>query len=366
MLGQFTRPRLLGLLIGVISMALFAAACSGDAATPTTAPPPKEAVKIYTSDWSTMLAHTDMAGYIIENGYEYPVEYVAGTTGTMKVALPTGEMEVNMELWRSNIRTWYDEEIAAGTIVDLAGTGDNIPNGSKGQILENSGQGFYVPTYVVEANPGLVSIMDLPDYTHLFPDPEDPSKGVVINGIIGWQSTKIVQAKWFGYGLYDTYNIQESGTSGALDAAITGAYTAGDNILSYYWEPTTIVNELDLTRLEEPEWTQECQDAIDAAAETAPYESTMACAFPVYDVHAGVYSGLVERAPEVTEFLANFFVGALVLGDLEVWKNENDADWRDVTLKYLTENRDIWTTWITDANAAEIIANVDAALALDG
>jgi len=283
----------------------------------------------------------------------------------MKVAFPTGEMHVVMEIWRANIQDWYHEHFGEGTVVDLAGTGDNVANGSKGQILENSAQGFYVPNYVVEANPGLVSVLDLPDYVDLFRDPEDPNKGVIYNCIIGWACQKINRAKWFAYGLYEYFNVTEPGSAGALDAQITGAYTAGDPVLSYYWEPTTIVNELGLTMLEEPEWTEECQVALDIAVESSPFESTVGCAFPVSDVHSAVHSSLVERAPEVTDFLANVFIGALTLGDLEVWKNENDAEFRGVVIHYLKENRDIWTTWITDANAADIIAKVDAALATD-
>lgn len=385
MFGKFARPRLLGLLVGIVSMALFAAACSGDAATPTspptatspaatatspaptaTAPAAKEAIKMFSTNWTTIELNSRIPGYIIEHGYEYPVDYITGgSTGTMMVALPTGEMDIAMEIWRQNIMAWWNEETMAGNLVDLTGTSDNVANGSYGQILENSAQGFYVPNYVVEANPGLVSVTDLPDYVELFSDPEDPSKGLLYNCIIGWQCQKINRAKWFAYGLYDTFNVLEPGSAGALDAAITGAYTAGEPVLSYYWEPTTIVNELGLTRLEEPEWTQECQDAIDAGVESTPYESTIGCEYPINDVHTGVYGGLVERAPEIVEFVGNVFIGALNLGALEVWKNENDAEFSDVAIHYLKENRDVWTTWITDDNAAEIIANVDAALAAE-
>ena len=385
MFGKFARPRLLGLLVGIVSMALFAAACSGDAATPTspptatspaatatspaptaTAPAAKEAIKMFSTNWTTIELNSRIPGYIIEHGYEYPVDYITGgSTGTMMVALPTGEMDIAMEIWRQNIMAWWNEETMAGNLVDLTGTSDNVANGSYGQILENSAQGFYVPNYVVEANPGLVSVTDLPDYVELFSDPEDPSKGLLYNCIIGWQCQKINRAKWFAYGLYDTFNVLEPGSAGALDAAITGAYTAGEPVLSYYWEPTTIVNELGLTRLEEPEWTQECQDAIDAGVESTPYESTIGCEYLINDVHTGVYGGLVERAPEIVEFVGNVFIGALNLGALEVWKNENDAEFSDVAIHYLKENRDVWTTWITDDNAAEIIANVDAALAAE-
>ena len=376
MRSKLAGPRMLGLLIGIVGLtALLVAGCSSDptatpqptntpAPTATTAAP-KEAIKLYSTNWTSIELNTRIPAYILQNGYQYPIEYVIGTTGTMKVAFPIGEMHVNMEIWRQNIYDWYEEHIDAGNIVDLAGTGDSLPNGSKGQILENSAQGFYVPQYVVDENPGLVSVSDLPDYVELFPDPEDPSKGLVYNGIIGWQAQKINRAKWYAYGLFDTYNMAEPGSAGALDASIQGAYDATEPVLAYYWEPTTIVNELNLVRLEEPEWTQECQDAINTGVESTPYESTIGCAYQIWDVHTAVHSSLAERAPDATEFLANVFIGALELGALEAWKNENDAEWRDTSVYYLKNNRDLWTSWITDDNADEIIARVDEALAAE-
>ena len=391
MRSKLAGPRMLGLLIGIVGLtALLVAGCSSDPTAtprptntpvptataemmeptaemmePTAAAGPKEAIKLYSTNWTSIELNTRIPAYILQNGYQYPIEYVIGTTGTMKVAFPIGEMHVNMEIWRQNIYDWYEEHIDAGNIVDLAGTGDSLPNGSKGQILENSAQGFYVPQYVVDENPGLVSVSDLPDYVELFPDPEDPSKGLVYNGIIGWQAQKINRAKWYAYGLFDTYNMAEPGSAGALDASIQGAYDATEPVLAYYWEPTTIVNELNLVRLEEPEWTQECQDAINAGVESTPYESTIGCAYQIWDVHTGVHSSLAERAPDATEFLANVFIGALELGALEAWKNENDAEWRDTAVYYLENNRDLWTSWITDDNADEIIARVDEALAAE-
>ncbi len=388
MKSRYAAPRVLGLFLAIVGLTLLAAACSEDPTAtpqPTNTPPPaatatpvptptpepvmeeKEPVKVYTSNWTSVELNTRIPAYILEHGYGYPVEYIPGTTTTMIATFPLGEMDVNMELWRQNILDWYVEHTEAGTIIDLAGTADSLPNGSKGQILEQSAQGFYVPQYVIDENPGLQSVSDLPEYWELFEDPEDPGKGVMINCIIGWKCQRLNRAKWHAYGLFDTYNVAEPGSAGALDAAIKGAYTAGDPVLAYYWEPTTIVNELDLYRLEEPEWTQECQDTLnEATAEgvQAPFDTaTEACAYQVWDVHTAVHRNLQERAPEVTEFLANVFIGALNVGDLEIWKDENDAEWRDVAVYYLQNNRDVWTAWITDDNADEIIARVDEALA---
>ena len=262
--------------------------------------------------------------------------------------------------------------------MDLAGYTDptvQLPPGSKGQTIPYGGQFFYVPTYMIEGDaergieataPDLKSVMDLPKYKDLFADPSDPGKGRVLNCIIGWSCQKIIRAKWHAYGLYDDFNVVEPGGFAALKAGVVSAYDAGEPFLSYYWEPTDVVNTRDLTFLEEPAWTAECDIAIKAAIEEEPYESDIGCGFPAGDVHVGVTASLVERAPEVTEFLANLYIGSAVLGALELWKAENDVTWTEVAIKYLTENRDVWTTWITGDHAADIIAMVDAELAREG
>ena len=340
------------MLGGLLVLALLAA-CGGE---------DKQVIKFHDGQWETLWEHNAIAMYITEHGYGYPVEQVTGTTGTMKVALPQGDLDVNLELWQNNVADWYQESVAAGTLVDLAGQFGNVENGAKGQILETSMQGIYVPTYMVEQNPGLKSVSDLPKFKELIKDPEDPSKGVVVNCIIGWGCQKIIRAKWHAYGLGDDLNLLEPGAAAAIDANIVGAYQAGEPVASYYWEPTKLAADLDLTLLEEPPWTQECQDALDGAIEAEPYESTMGCAFKATDVHAGVYSGLVERAPEVTEFLGKMFIGALALGDLAAWKNDNDKEWSEAAVYWLKNNEDVWSQWVT----ADAAGKVRKSLAAEG
>lgn len=367
-------PRSLGLLIGLVGVAL-AAACGGAGEEPTptspaptaTSPAPKEVIKFQDSQWGSLWVNNAVARYIVENGYGYPTEEVQGTTGTMKTTLPEGDVHVNMEIWRMNIPEWYNEVTSSGDVVDLAGYTDpqeSLEEGAKGQVIGFSGQGFYIPKYVADENPRLKSVSDLPDYWELFKDPNDPSKGAVFNCIIGWECQKINRAKWHAYGLYDTYNVVEPGGAAALKAAIVGPYEVEEPFLSYYWEPTDVVNTRELVMLEEPERTEECIAALDAAvAAGEPYESEIGCGFASGDIHTGVHKSLVERAPEVTEFLANLYMGSSILAELEQWKVENDKEWIDAAIKFLKENPDMWKSWITGDNAHDIIDKVEAELA---
>jgi len=327
--------------------------------------------------WGSNWVHLAVTRYILENGYGYETKEVQGTTGTSKVTMIEGDVHVNMEGWRMNVPVWYNEHTASGAIVDLAGTTDPqvmLPAGSPGQTIAVAGQGFYVPRYMVEGDaergieattPDLKSVQDLRKYKDVFADPNDPSKGAILNCIIGWQCQKINRAKWFAYDMYDDFNIVEPGSSAALKAGVIGPYEAGEPFVSYYWQPTDVINLRDMILLDEPTWTKECDDAQSAAVEEEPYESTIGCGFPIGDAHVLVNGEFAKRQPQVIQFLTNYYIPPKPLAEAEAYKAEADVDWIDVAIKYLRENKDTWSTWITDSNSAEIIAAVEAELALE-
>ena len=109
-------------------------------------------------------------------------------------------------MWRFNLMEWYNEVTDSGEVVDV------------GDVYETSTQAWYVPRYVVEGDaergikpmaPDLKSVSDLPNYTELFQDPEDPEKGLFVNCITGWQCKEINLVKLYAYGLDEYYNTLE-------------------------------------------------------------------------------------------------------------------------------------------------------------
>ena len=120
---------------------------------------PKETIIFADTQWQSLWINNEIAMFITEHGYGYPVEVVTVTTAVMQQSLEDDEVQVIMEVWWSNIEEWWDAEREAGTIVEL------------GDIFESSAQGFYVPRYVIEGDaergiepmaPDLKSVSDLP------------------------------------------------------------------------------------------------------------------------------------------------------------------------------------------------------------
>src|SRR5690625_5198601 len=153
-----------------------------------------------------------------------------------------------MEIWTDNIKDVYEEAIEA---VDIENVSTNF---------DDNEQGLYVPTYVIEGDPergiepmapDLRTVEDLKDYPDVFEDPEDPGKGRIINGPTGWEVETAITEKFDTYELHETMNNFIPGSDSAIVTDLVRAYEAGESCVGYYWSPTCVTDQYDLTLLEE-------------------------------------------------------------------------------------------------------------------
>jgi glycine betaine/proline transport system substrate-binding protein len=177
------------------------------------------------------------------------------------------------------------------------------------------------------------SIDDLPQYAELVPDPESPGMGRILVGPPGWSATAISESLMEEHGLYEYYTAFLPGSGASLAASMKGAYEQGEPWVGYYWEPTAIMYQLDMVRLEGTE-------------------------FPPADVDIIMNAESYEAKPELAEFLGRYHTSVAVNNeflnvlDTEVEDAEAAAIW------FLQNREDVWTEWVTD----EVADNVRAAL----
>lgn len=131
--------------------------------------------------------------------------------------------------------------------------------------FDDDKQGLYVPRYLIEGDakrgikalaPDLKTVKDLARYAHLFKDPEDPSKGRLYGAIPGWSIDKILYLKYEAYGLNKNYVYFRSGSEPALNSAFLAAYTKGEPIVGYNYEPTWLTGKLDLVLLQDEPYNE--------------------------------------------------------------------------------------------------------------
>ncbi|MEX2355597.1 MAG: glycine betaine ABC transporter substrate-binding protein [Thermaerobacterales bacterium] len=311
------------------------------------APNRQEPIRFGDTQFQTLWINNAIAGFVIEQGYGFPVETIEMTTPIFQQSLENGQIDIMMELWRTNLMDWYLEVTEAGDVIDL------------GPTYERSTQGFFVPRYVIEGDPerdieptapDLRTIHDLAEHNDVFPDPDDPQRVRLLNCIIGWQCERINDIKIHAYGLQDAINLEAPGSGAALDAAIAGAYRRGQAIASYYWEPTWLAGTFDLVQLEEPPFTEECnaeiQRALTGEIKIETVSEQAGCAYEQIAIHKGIYRGLQERAPEVVEFLERMNVGTDALNQTAGFMETEDADAERAALWFFENFQDIWRDWV--------------------
>jgi glycine betaine/proline transport system substrate-binding protein len=314
------------LILALLTLALPVAGCSDQ----------KPVIKLHDSEFKSIQLNNAIAGFIIENGYGYPVETVVMTPQLIQKSLETGEVDLLLEGWQQNYLDWYDEQIEKGNIVNL------------GMIYEGGPQFFIIPLWVAEQY-NIRTVFDMAEHWELFKDPEDSSKGVFYSCVIGWNCAEINSVKMEAYGLTRYYNIVSPGTADAMDAAMARPQQRHQPVFGYYWAPTALMGAHDWYILEEPPYNGETWANIATAREDESLRPIdEACAYETLPVDILAASGLLGKAPDIVEMLKRMNVGLEPINDILAWADENEIEsWEQAAIHYLLNYQDRWQNWVT-------------------
>lgn len=301
----------------------------------------KEIDKIIFADagWDSIRVHNSIAQFILENGYGYDTDVIAGSTATTFEGLRKGDINAYIEVWTDNIKEVYEEAIDSGDVEKVAVN------------FNDNDQGLYVPAYVIEGDekrgidplaPDLKTVEDLKKYPDVFKDPEDPKKGRVINAPSGWEVEKVITDKFDTYGLEETFNNFLPGSDAAIVASLVDAYNKGQGWVGYYWSPTAITAKYDLILLEEDPYDEE------------QWNEDRSTEFPPNDVVVAVHKDLRDQAPDAVEFLSKYETSSELTEAALNYMEENEADNDEAAIWWMNKYEDIWTEWVDDEVAEKV------------
>ena len=297
--------------------------------------PPLPQIDFADMRWESVQLQNRIAGYIVEEGYGYPVSFVPGTTTALAQGLRQGDIEVAMEIWLPTQGTNWDEALAAGEIVTLSQ--------SLGLIGESA---FTIPAYLQEQYPGLDSVEDLKDlqYKALFATSETGGKARLVSCVAGWacQSDNLAQIE--GYGLTDHVHVVNPSSAEALNESLSDAYAKREPWLGFQWAVNETALMLDLVALEEPAYSDEC------------WRTTKACGYEGNTVWVGANADLATKASDVVDFLEQWdFSVETHLKDVTRWQADHPtASQQETALYWLRNNVNTWSTWVTADAATRI------------
>ncbi|MCY4577435.1 MAG: DVUA0089 family protein [Chloroflexi bacterium] len=311
------------------------------------APEPDTTIVFGDLNWSSAMLQNRIAQYIAEKGYGYSTTLELGATAPLLQGLHAGDIDVLMEVWLPNQQNAWEETLAEGSVLS--------PGTSLGTDWQSA---FVIPKYLQEQYPELDSVEDLKDerYRSLFATDETRGKVRLVSCVIGW-ACEVVNAKQVeGYGLSEHIEIVNPSSAGELDADLTSAYENREPWLGYQWGTNETALLLDLVRLEEPAYTDEC------------WATTMACAYEDAKILIAVNANLSDSAADFIDVLTAWdFNVEEVYKHVVRWQADNpEANTEDATMWWLRENNELWSEWVTDDAAAAIQDALDNGEIPDG
>lgn len=302
-------------------------------------------------NWTTVQVQNRIAQFIVENGYGYPTDTILGSIARNFEFLRQGDIHVSMEVWLPNQQDDWDEAVALRQVVSLGKS-----------LGENWESNFVIPKYIADQYPGLRTVQDLkaPEYSKLFQTHDFMGKARLVSCVVRWSCEMVAQQQVESYGLTDFVSVVTPSSFQVFLLDLEGNYSLQEPWLGYLWGTADPALVLDLVRLEEPPYTEEC------------WAATRACAFEDITIIIAAHASLEKRAPDVAEFLRNWdlsieryrpiakYIHANL--DVDIWNADNwdlsdDQAW-DAAIWYLNNYEGVWSEWVP----AHVSARVREAL----
>ena len=204
---------------------------------------------------------------------------------------------------------------------------------------------FVIPQYLADEYPDLKTVEDLkkPEFNELFVTPDSRGKARLVSCVTGWACEAVNAAQIEAYGLTDYVSVVNPGSGSAIFEDLQGNYDRQDPWLGYMWGTANPGLTLDLVRLEEPPYSDEC------------WLTTKACGYQDATILIAVHPSLTTDAPDVVEFLRNWGFNIEVYRPVAKYlASGDDIEIQDAAIWYLKNNEAEWSQWVP-ADIAEMV-----------
>ncbi|WP_018010194.1 ABC transporter substrate-binding protein [Sinorhizobium medicae] len=300
-------------------------------------------VTIANMNWQSAEVLASVDKFILTEGYGCNADLVVGdTVPTITSMIEKGEPDIAPEGWVDLLPDVVNRGLEEGKLV-----------GAAVALSDGAVQGWWVPKYIVDANPDIKTIDDVLKHKDLFPDSEDPSKGAIFNGPQGWGGTVVTTQLYKAYGAEQAgFTLVDTGSAAGLDGSIAKAYERKQGWVGYYWAPTALLGKYEMVKLghgvpnDMAEWKR-CNTVADCPD---PKKND----WPKDKVQTLVTKEFADRAGPAMEYLNTRAWTNDTVNKLMAWMTDNQASGEEGAKHFLEENPDLWTKWVSPEVAEKI------------
>lgn len=299
------------------ALALALTACGG--ATTDSGSSDSGEVRIALNSWVGYEANAAVAQYVIEKETDAKVTLTQIDEEPAWEAMSQGTLDAVIENWgHEDLKKKYVEE--RKTLV----TGG--PTGGEGII------GWYVPKYVVDANPDITSWKNLNKHKQLFVTPESGGKGQFLGGSASYVTNDVALIKNLGL----DYKVVFAGSEAAQITQVRKLYKEKKPVLFYFYQPQWLFSELDLVKIDLPAYTPGC----DADAKK------VACDYPKYTLDKVFSKKFADAGSEAYQVLKNMKMTNEQQNEVAVLIADKGMKREDAAKEWAEKNEDVWRAWL--------------------
>lgn len=281
--------------------------------------------------WVGAAANAHVAKVLLEDKLGYTVELVDIDEFEQFPAIAAGDIDATLEIWPSGHAKDYKQYIEGD-----AGVVDGGELGVIGQI------GWWIPTYMVDADPSLATWEGLQGKESMFATSETGDSGQLLDGDPSFVTFDQSIADNLGLDLQVVY----AGSEAAQLTALDSAYESQDPFLFYFWTPHWAQSKYDLTMIELPAVSPECETAALEDAEA------YACAYPEDVLYKAFNADLETRAPAAFALLSAMQYANDDQNGIGLQISDG-TDGDAAAQEWIDANPDRWQAWVDAGLAAQ-------------
>ena len=292
-------------------------------------------VSITEMNWASSQVITEIARFLMEQGYGCKVTKVPSATTTAAASLSeTGKPDIATEMWYNSAPVYAKIE-KAGKVKTVAKV-----------FKDGAMEAWLIPDYLAKSNPELTKI------DGILANPAAVG-GRFHNCPEGWgcrvANDSYVQAWDFkGKGM-EVFN---HGSGETLAASIAEAYDAKKPWFGYYYGPTAILGKYNMVKVD----VGPVKPDVHKCASDKTCTDIAKSDYPPAPVVTGVTNAFAKSHPEITDLMSKISFTNDELNTILAWKQDNKASAEEAAVSYIQGNSGTWSKWINDSAKKKLAA----------
>lgn len=286
-------------------------------------------VSITEMNWASAAIVTNVAKFLLEQGYQCNVQTVPSSTVPAVTSLAeNGEPDIVTEMWTNGGGEAYVKLREAGRVQELA------------PVLDPGGvEGWFIPTWLAEKHPELKTI------DGIMANPE--LVGARFNNCPeGWGCRILNDNLQRALGVEDSgITIFNHGSGETLATSIASAFENEEPWFGYYWAPTKVLGKYKMTKVDLGPVDAE----VHARNQEKDRETPEISDFPPSPVWTVVTKEFSEERPEVADMLSKMTFGVDEMSAVLAWQDEQGASAEEAAVNFLLNNKETWANWLNES-----------------